>query len=89
MEQEGTGGVMKVKNNFDEKLILKNYLACTKWTNLRIKFLAIKSVLSKIKVLQNLNGHIRDYVTTFAEPFVKTHLATVEIEIRYRRSKAF
>ena len=50
---------------------------------MRKKFVTIQSVISDIKALSNLNAVILAYVTDEVEPFVTTHMASIEEEIRY------
>ena len=45
--------------------------------------MAIQSIVSDIKALTSLNDAILAYVTDEVEPFVTTHMTTIENEIRY------
>ena len=56
---------------------------CNKWADMRREFQAIQSLVSKIKALFDLHGLIRIYVVDELEPFVTTHMTTIENEIRY------
>ena len=50
---------------------------------MRAKFVTIQSILNDIKALTSLNAAILAYVTDEVEPFVTTHMTTIESEIRY------